>query len=43
MVDRVVIKLEYINTEEQFVDIFTKPLAKVKVNYFRVKLGMVTL
>lgn len=43
MVDRHVIKLTYINTKEQSVDIFTKPLAKLKVEYFRGKLHMTKL
>ena len=33
MVDRDIIKLEYINTKEQTADIFTKALAKVKLIY----------
>ena len=43
MVDRGVIKLEYISTNEQTADVFTKPLAKVKLEYFRGKLGMIKL
>ena len=43
MVDRGVIQLKYISTNEQTTDIFTKPLAKVKLKYFREKLGMVNL
>ena len=41
MVNRGLIQLEYICTNEQTVDIFTKPLAKVKLKYFREKLGMI--
>ena len=43
MVGRNVIKLSYISTNEQNVDIFTKPLAKLKIVYFRGKLGMTLL
>ena len=43
MVDRDVIKLEYISTNEQTMDVLTKPLAKVKLEYFRGKLGMIKL
>lgn len=43
MVDREIIKLEYISTNEQTVDVFTKPLAKIKLEYFRGKLGMIKL
>ena len=40
MVNRGVIQLEYICTNDQTADILTKPLAKVKLKYFREKLGM---
>lgn len=43
MVDKGVIKMEYISTKEQSADIFTKPLAKLKVDYFKGKLGMTKL
>ena len=43
MVGRDVIKLSYINTNEQNDDIFTEPLAKLKIVYFRGKLGMTLL
>ena len=43
MVDRCVMKLEYSSTEEQSADIFSIPLAKLKVEYFRGKLGMTKL
>jgi hypothetical protein len=43
MVDRKIIKLVYINTEEQNVDIFTKPLAKVKIEFFRRKIGLIKI
>jgi hypothetical protein len=41
MVERDVIKLEYISTEDQIADILTKPLAKTKVEFFRKELGMI--
>ena len=40
MVDKDVIKLIYISIEEKNADIFTKPLAKLKIEYLRNKLGM---
>ena len=33
-------KLQYVVMEEQIVDVLTKPLAKVKFEYFREKLGV---
>jgi hypothetical protein len=41
MVQRGALKLHYINTDEQVVDVFTKPLSHVKFEYFRDKLGLV--
>ena len=41
MVNRGVIQLEYICTNEQTTDILTKPLAEVKLKYFKEKLGMI--
>lgn len=41
MVDRDVIILEYISTNEKTPDVLTKPLAKVKLVHFREKLGMI--
>ena len=41
MVQRGAIKLEYISTEDQVADILTKPLSRVKFEYFRDKLGIV--
>jgi len=35
------VKLQYISTDEQVVDIFTKPLAGVKFAYFQERLGVV--
>ena len=43
MVGRDIIELSYINTNEQNANIFTKPLARVKLEYFRAKLGMTSL
>lgn len=43
MVDRDVIKLNYISTNEKTIDVLTKPLAKPKLEYFRGKLGMIKL
>ena len=43
MEDQGVIQLKYISTNEQTANIFTKPLAKVKLKYFRDKLGMINL
>ena len=41
IVQKGVIKLQYISTDEQVADIFTKPLARVKFAYFRERLGVV--
>ena len=38
MVQRGAIKLHYVATDEQIVDVLTKPLARVKFEYFREKL-----
>jgi hypothetical protein len=40
MVQRKTVHVQYISTHEQIVDIFTKPLAKTKFEYFRENLGM---
>ena len=37
------VRLEYVNTKEQIVDIFTKPLPKNAFMYLRGKLGVITL
>jgi hypothetical protein len=37
------VKMEYINTKEQIVDIFTKPLPKDSFEYLRGKLGVLPL
>ena len=41
MVEKGVVKLQYISTDEQVVDVLTKPLSKVKLEYIRDKLGVV--
>ena len=33
-------KLQYVATDEQIADVLTKPLAKVKFEYFKDKLGV---
>ena len=40
MVQRGVVKLQYVATDKQIADVLTKPLAKVKFEYFRDKLGV---
>ena len=40
MVQRRVVKLEYVVTNELIADVLTKPLARVKFEYFREKLGV---
>ena len=41
MVQRGVVKLEYVETEKQIADVLTKPLARVKFEYFRERLGVI--
>jgi hypothetical protein len=41
MVQRKTIHVQYLPTHEQIADIFTKPLAKTKFEYFRERLGLV--
>ena len=41
MVQKGAVKLKYVPTEEQVVDVLTKPLAHVKFEYFQDKLGVV--
>jgi hypothetical protein len=41
MVQRGAIKLQYIGTYEQVAEVLTKPLSRVKFEYFRGKLGIV--
>ena len=40
MVQRGAVKLQYVATDEQIADVLTKPLARVKFEYFREKLGV---
>ena len=37
MVQRGVVKLQYVATDDQIADVLMKPLAKVKFEYFREK------
>ena len=41
MVEKGAVKLQYVATDEQVADVLTKPLSKVKFEYFRDKLGVV--
>jgi hypothetical protein len=41
MVERGALKLQYISTDEQVVDVLTKPLSRVNFEYFQDKLGIV--
>jgi hypothetical protein len=41
MVQRKVVHMQYLSTREQVVDVFTKPLARTKFEYFCERLGMV--
>ena len=41
LVQKGVMKLQYIGTDQQITDVLTKTLSKVKFEYFRDKLGMV--
>ena len=40
MVQRGVVKLQYVAMDEQIADVLMKPLARVKFEYFREKLGV---
>ena len=40
MVHRGVVKLQYVAIEEHIADLLTNPLARVKFEYFREKLGV---
>ena len=42
MVEKGAVKLQYVATEEQTVDVFTKSLARSKFEHFRGKLGVVS-
>ena len=41
MVQKGAIKLQYVSTDEQVADVLTKPLSRVKFEYFYDKLGVV--
>ena len=41
MVHKEARKIQYVSTDEQVVDVLTKPLSRVKFEYFRDKLGVV--
>ena len=43
MVEKGAVKLQYVATEEQIADVLMKPLARVKFEYFRVKLGVLQI
>ena len=40
MVQRGAVKLQYVAMDKQIADVLTKPLARVKFEYFREKLGV---
>jgi hypothetical protein len=41
MVERKIVHVQYLSTHDQVVDVFIKPLAKMKFEYFRERLGLV--
>ena len=41
MVEKGAVKLQYVVTNEQVANVLTKPLSKVKLEYFKDKLGVV--
>ena len=43
MVQKGVVKLQYVAIEEQIADVLTKPLARVKYEYFKEKLGVLQI
>ena len=43
MVQRGAVKLQYIATEEHIADVLMKPLARLKFEYFREKLGVLQI
>ena len=43
MVQRGVVKLQYVATEEHIADVLMKPLARVKFEYLREKLGVIQI
>ena len=40
MVQRGAVKLQYVATDDQVADVLTKPLARLKFEYFRERLGV---
>ena len=43
MVQRGAVKLQYVATDNQIADVLMKPLARVKFEYFREKLGVLQI
>ena len=43
MVQRGAVKLQYVVTDDQIADVLTKPLSRVKFEYFREKLGVLQI
>ena len=43
MVQRGAVKLQYVATDDQIVDVLMKPLAKVKFEYFRENIGVLQI
>ena len=43
VVQRGAMKLQYVATNKQIVDVLTKPLARVKFEYFRENLGVLQI
>ena len=43
MVQRGALKLQYVVMNDQIADVLTKPLARVKFEYFREKLGVLQI
>ena len=43
MMQRGAVKLQYVATDEQIANVLTKSIARVKVEYFREKLGVLQI
>ena len=43
MVQRGAVRLQYVATDEQIADVLTKPLARLKFEYFKEKLGVLLI
>ena len=43
MVQRGAVKLQYVATDEKIADVLTKPLDRVKFEYFRERLGVLQI